>query len=132
VTASVSLPLFDFGQGAIKVEQATREQLKAEYTARLDEATADGWRTWQQCQLLREEIDTLDKRLPEFRKMADQAQRAYRAGNLAAATYVLMQTSRIARESELIDLRAALWSNALALRTLLGLTYAPATAEKSS
>jgi outer membrane protein TolC len=132
VTASVSLPLFDFGQGAIKVQRATREQLKAEYTARLDQTTADGWRTWQQCQLLREEIDTLEKRLPEFRKMADQAQRAYRTGNLAAATYVLIQTSRIARESELIDLRAALWSNELALRTLLGLTYPPASAEKSS
>jgi outer membrane protein TolC len=132
LTASVSLPLFDFGQGAIKVQRATREQLKAEYTARLDQTTADAWHTWQQCQLLSEEIDTLDKRLPEFRKMAEQGQRAYRAGNLSAATYVLMQTSRIARESELIDLRAALWSNTLALRTLLGLTYAPATAEKSS
>ena len=130
LTASVNLPIFDFGQGAISVQRATRAQLKAEYTARLDQTTADVWRTWEQCELLREEIGELEKRMPAFRKMADEAATAYRAGNLAAATYVLMQSSRIARESELIDLRSALWTNTLALRTLLGMSYAPSAAEK--
>lgn len=129
---TINLPIFDLGQGNIHVQKATRAQLKAEYLARLDQTTADAWRTWQQAELLRTQIGELDRRLPDFRKMAAEAATAYRAGNLAPATYVLMQSSLIARESELIDLRTALWTDTLALRTLLCMTYVPASARTSS
>ena len=132
LTASVNLPIFDFGQGAIRVQRATRAQLKAEYLARLDQTDADVWRTWQQSELIREEIAFLNERLPDLRNMAEEARTAYRAGNLAAATYVLMQTSLMARESELIDLRSALWTNTLVLRTLLGMSYAANVEETRS
>lgn len=131
LSVTVSLPLFDLGQGAIKVQHATRAQLRAEYIGRLDQTTSDAWRTWNEVELLRAQIDELERKMPEFRRMAGEAQIAYRAGNLAAATYVLLQTSLVARESELIDLRESLWTDTLALRTLLGMSYAPQPAGNS-
>jgi outer membrane protein TolC len=124
LSVTVNLPLFDFGQGEIQIQSATRAQLRAEYQARLDQTTSDAWKTWRQSELLRDQIAQLTQKLPALRMMAEQSRTAYRSGNLAAATYVVMQTSLVAREGELLDLKASLWADTLALRTLLGMSYA--------
>lgn len=121
LTLTVNLPIFNGSRGEIKVQTATRDQLRAEYQARLDQTTADAWRIWQEAGLLAAQIRKLENKLPGFERMAAIARDAYRAGNLPAATYVLLQTALVARQGELFDLKAALWADVIALRANIGL-----------
>jgi outer membrane protein TolC len=121
VSATVTLPIFGNVQANIKVQRATRAQLKAEYQARLDQTEADARRTLKEIGILREQIARLEARLPAFERMAAVGRRAYAEGNLAPATYVQLQTSSAAREAEYFDLKASLWSDTIALATLLAL-----------
>lgn len=120
--ATVSIPIFGSTQARIGTEQATRAQLRAEYQARLDQTVADAWRVWRELGLLRDQIANLEKTVPELRRMAEAGRDAYAAGNLAPATYVLLETSLSAREGELFDLKASAWDDTIALRTLLAIT----------
>lgn len=122
VDSTINVPIMGNTQARIRTEGATREQLRSEYQARLDEAEADAWRLWRSAKLLREQISQLEKSLPELRRMAQTGEEAYSAGNLAPATYVLLRTSLTSRESDLLELKAMLWTDSVALRALLGLT----------
>ena len=119
--ATINVPILGNTQAKIRTERATREQLRTEYQARLDEAEADAWRLWRSLNLAREQIRQLEISLPELRRMAAVGEEAYRAGSLAPATYVLLRTSLTSRESDLLDLKSMLWSDAIALRSLLGI-----------
>jgi outer membrane protein TolC len=118
---TVNLPIFGSTQANIKIQRATRAQLKAEYQARLDQTEADAWRLFEELSLLRAQVERLEDKLPEFERMGETSQKAYMAGDLPPATYVILQTSLSARESELFDLKSLLWSDTLALRTLLAI-----------
>ena len=120
LSVAVNLPIFGNAQAAIRIQDATRTQLRAEYQARLDATTTDAWRIWQETQLLRQQISLLEQKLPAFRHMAEIGAQAHTNGDLAPATYVLLQISLQAREGELLDLKAALWNDTVALDTLLG------------
>lgn len=122
LAVTINIPIFGSTQAKIHTERATRAQLRAEYQARLDQTEADAWRIWNGLILLRTQIRDLVASMPELHKMAETGRKAYAAGNLAPATYVLLQTSLSARESELFDLRATLWQDTIALRTLLAIT----------
>lgn len=122
---SVDIPIFGNTRWKIRTERATRAQLHAEYQARLDQTAADAWRTWRAVDLLRAQVKRLELSLPALRNMAATGRKAYQAGDLPAATYVLFQTTLSAREVDLLDLKAALWANAIALRTVLGLSPLP-------
>ena len=125
ISATIGLPIFGNVQANIKVQRATRAQLKAEYQARLDQTEADATRTLREIGILKEQIGRLEARLPEFERMAAVGRKAYAEGNLAPATYVQLQTSSAAREAELLDLKAALWTDTIALSTLLALPIGP-------
>ncbi|MDE2350382.1 MAG: TolC family protein [Alphaproteobacteria bacterium] len=119
LAVTLNLPIFGTTQANIRKERATRAQLRAEYQARLDATVSDAWRIWHALGLLHAQLESLSAQLPQLRKMAQAGQRAYRAGNLPSATYVLMMTSLATREAELFDLKTTLWTDTLALRTLL-------------
>lgn len=125
LSVTANLPIFGNTQAAIHVQEATRAQLRAEYQARLDATTTDAWRIWQETQLLRPQIVLLEEKLPSFRHMAEVSAQAHANGNLPPATYVLMQTSLQARESELLDLKMSLWNDTIALNTLLAVPLIP-------
>ena len=121
LSVTANLPIFGNAQAAIRVQDATRAQLRAEYQARLDATTADAWRIWQETQLLRQQIALLEQKLPAFRQMAQVSAQAHASGDLAPATYVLLQVSLQTQESELLDLKATLWNDTVALGTLLAI-----------
>ena len=127
LSVAVNLPIFGNAQAAIRVQDATRAQLHSEYQARLDSTTADAWRIWQETQLLRKQIALLEQKLPTFRQMAEVSAQAHANGDLAPATYVLLQISLQTRESELLDLKATLWADTIALDTLLATPLTPST-----
>ena len=119
---TIDIPIFGSTQTKIRTERATREELRAEYQSRLDQATADAWRIWRSLGLLRVQVKRLNESMPALRKMAKDGQKAYAAGNLAPATYVLLETTLSSRQSELADLKASLWDDTIALKTLLAMT----------
>jgi outer membrane protein TolC len=123
--ATLNLPLFDRNQGDIAVQRATREQLRAEYQARLDQATGDAFRIWTEMQQLGRAIADIESRLPDLQVAADNAERAYLAGDLPALTYVTLQSAVLNRQSEISDLRQSLWSDAIALSSVIGTQIEP-------
>lgn len=122
LSVTFNIPIFGSTQAKIRTERATRAELYTEYQTRLDQTHADAWRIWRSLELLRSQIERLQRSLPQLQHMAAVGQKAYSAGNLPPATYVLLQTSLTARESELLDLKATLWSDTIALKTLLSIT----------
>jgi outer membrane protein TolC len=123
--ATLNLPLFDRNQGDIAVQGATREQLRAEYQARLDQATGDAFRIWTEMQQLGRAIADIETRLPDLQVAAENAERAYLAGDLPALTYVTLQSAVLNRQSEISDLRQSLWSDAIALSSVIGTQIEP-------
>ena len=121
LSVTLNIPIFGSTQAKIRTERATRAQLRAEYQARLDQTSADAWRIWRALDLLRTQVARLEESLPQLRDMAATGQKAYLAGNLPPATYVLLETTLSTRESELLDFKATQWSDTVALRTLLAM-----------
>jgi outer membrane protein TolC len=123
--ATLNLPLFNRNQGEIAIQGATREQLRAEYQARLDQTTGDAWRIWTEMQQLGRAIADIEARLPDLQVAAENAERAYLAGDLPALTYVTLQSAVLNRQSEISDLRQSLWSDAIALSSVIGTQIEP-------
>ena len=132
LSVAVNLPIFGNAQAAIRIQNATRTQLRAEYQARLNSTTSDAWRIWQETQLLRKQIALLEQKLPTFRHMAEVGAQARISGDLPPATYVLLQISLQTRERELLDLKAALWNDTIALDTLLATAFPSAVITSST
>ncbi len=129
---TVNLPIFGATQNNIRLQRATRTQLKAEYQTRLNQTESDAWRLYREIGLLHEQLKRLESKLPEFEHMGAVGQTAYRAGNLPPATYVVLETSLSSRQAELYDLKSQLWSDTLALRSILAmpLSEPPDTPQK--
>jgi len=125
IGATLNLPLFDRNQGNIAIQRTTRAQLLAEYQARLDQTTSDAWRIWNEMQQLKVAIDEMQVRIPELQKAADDAERAYMQGNLPALTAVTLENNVITRQAELSDLKQSLWSDSVALASVLGTQVEP-------
>jgi outer membrane protein TolC len=123
---TINLPIFGNAQAAVRIQEATRSQLRAEYQSRLNSTTTGAWKIWQETQLLRGQITLLEQKLPTFRQMAEVGTRAHERGDLAPATYVLLQTGLLTRESELLDFKAALWTDTIALNALLATGFSGA------
>ena len=125
---SLTLPLFDRGQGNIAIQRATRTQLRVEYQLRLDQASADIWKLWNEMQELHVELGHLDRQLPQLQTSADNAERAYAAGNFPAANYLVLVNAYLAAEGIRFDLLQSLWSDSIALASVTGMQVQPATA----
>jgi outer membrane protein TolC len=127
---TLTLPLFDHGQGDIAIQRATRAQLRAEYQARLDQATGDVWRLWTETQQLKTQLQTIEARLPPLQTAVDHAEQAYEARDMTVTAYLTMLNTLLSSRSELFDLRASLWSDVIALSTVLGTQIEPVTSNK--
>jgi multidrug efflux system outer membrane protein len=125
VGMTLTLPLFNRGRGEIAVQRATREQLRAEYQARLNKATSEVWQLWDELQQLQEQLRQLDELLPRLQGNVERAQRAYAAGDLAVAPYVIMLNSYLSAQATHSELTQTLWLNAIALVTVLGTQIQP-------
>jgi cobalt-zinc-cadmium efflux system outer membrane protein len=124
---TLNLPIFDHGQGDIAINRATRDQLRAEYQARLDQSSGEAWRLWAEMRQLQPEIGNLESQLPNLQATVDEAREAYDARDLALSNYLTMLSALLNGQSKLFDLRAALWSDAIALSTVLGTQIEPVT-----
>lgn len=118
----ITLPLFDRNRGNIAIETATRQQLKDDYDARLLATRSD-------MQRLVADLATLDRqqtaqtehaqRLDAARTAAEQA---WKNGLLDWPTYLAIRGNALAADTDLVALRQARSTAAIALEALLGRT----------
>lgn len=120
IAATISLPLFDRNQGNIAIEQANREQLRAEYQARLDTAYGAAKRLITEMQLAEAQYRTSVASAARLRDAVTSAEPAFRAGNLDERTFVDLRTSLLAKEIATAKLKQSILEQRVALQTLIG------------
>ena len=117
-TLSVSLPIFDRNQGAVRIEQATREELNAEYTQRLLAAHSDVSRLLAAEKILVDRETTLATYSKDLKATVERADRAYAQGLMDWTVYLGLRQSSLAAEVELIGLKLVLAETRVGLATL--------------
>ncbi|WP_159981360.1 MULTISPECIES: TolC family protein [unclassified Novosphingobium] len=116
----IGLPVFDRGQGAIAIARATRQQLHAEYDARLAAAVGTVGALLREYEQLSTQLAIARRDLPAARLAAERAQAAFGASSLDERGYVDLVSNRFAREQEIMTLELALLDRQIAIQTLVG------------
>jgi outer membrane protein TolC len=117
---NLTLPLFNRGRGQIAIERATRAQLRADYQSRLDQTIGDAWQLWSEMQQLERQLTDLDRRLPELEASVQAARGAYQRKEFPTADYFTLVSSYLGAKATHYDVLQSLWSDSIALSTLLG------------
>jgi outer membrane protein, heavy metal efflux system len=126
-TVGLTLPLFSGNRGAIAVQRATREQLRAEYQARMDQAAVDVDKLLRLQHLVAAQQRQLADYLPTLKELVDRGRRAYRRGDIDALTFLNMESTWINKRLEQISLEQTQRTNRIALQTLLAMPGLPGT-----
>ena len=128
-SVSISLPIFNRNRGAVAIQHATREQLRAEYEARLA-ATAGGVKaSLANIALLKRQLDAARSGLGQVRMLAANAEGALRGGLLDELSYVQLVVSRLEKERQVIGLEQQALDEQTVLATLLGAGLPPVQLE---
>jgi outer membrane protein TolC len=117
---SISLPIFDRNQGNIAIEQATREQLREEYQARLDVAYGETKRLISELRLAEDQYRSSVESVRRLHDAVATAEPSFRAGNLDERTFVDLRTSLLAREIATAKLEQSILQQRVGLQTLIG------------
>jgi outer membrane protein TolC len=125
---NLTLPLFDRGRGQMAIQRATRQQLRSEYQARLDQTASDIWLLWSQIEQLQAELDGLRQRLPRLQSTVETARSAYEAGDFSAVTYLTLLNAYLTAQGAEWDLTESLWTDLIALATVMGTQIQPTAA----
>ncbi len=117
---TLELPIFDRNQGNIAIENATRLQLRDEFTARLASAEGEAGRLLDNIALTARQLPPLRARTNEVRHIAAKAGAAFDAGNLTERAYVDFLAAHLARQQELLGLEQSLREQQVGLAALIG------------
>src|SRR6185312_14966121 len=115
------LPIFDHNQAKIASTRATREQLHAEYQARLDEAEGTARGLLAQARVAEANLERARTATESAAKLSESAQRAYRQGNLSQRDVSDFLTTALERQLDALDYERSLQENYLALNVELGI-----------
>ena len=116
---TLNLPIFDRGQGQIAIERATREQLRAEYQSRINQIDSSAAKLQSENLVIAKRIKALEPEIALLKARAINAAKGTRSGDLSIASETQFIQSWLNRQNEGLDLREALWTNVIALDTLL-------------
>jgi hypothetical protein len=78
------------------------------------------------------EIRDVKAYLPQLEATTADAERSYASGDLPLPAYLTMLNARLNGKANLLDLQQSLWTDAIALSTVLGTQIQPAAATKDS
>jgi outer membrane protein TolC len=126
LTATFVVPIFNGGRGEIAVQSATRDQLRAEYQARLDQTLADIAAARRERASSRRMIAALEGDVPRLIAAATQARAPYQRGDIDSAAYLGLEQAALGHEVALLDQRLAAELAAISLETVLFLPADPA------
>ncbi|RMD70665.1 MAG: TolC family protein, partial [Gammaproteobacteria bacterium] len=117
---TLRFPLWNRNRGEIAVQKATRERLRAEYQARLNQAVGDIRRLQEAQALLRKQHTRLKEQLSALEPIVAKAREAFASGNLDALRYVSLEENLLNRREDMIGLEQASWEVYIASQTLAG------------
>jgi outer membrane protein TolC len=120
MNVNLSLPLFNRNRGAIAIEQATREQLHADYEQRLNAAVSGIDRILAEQRINRRQLHEIDAGLVELATAAEKGNAAFRARGIDALAFANLQASLMAKQIERINLEQSVLEQQIALQTLIG------------
>lgn len=115
---TLTLPFLNANRGDIAVQRATREQLRREYLARLDQARSQVDLLRNKEQYIRDRMAELDEYLPTLKVMVEKARKAYRSGDIAALSYINMENTMLQKRLERVDLDRDMCTARIMLDTL--------------
>ncbi len=115
-----TLPLWNRNRGAIRIEEATREALHAEYDARLFQTRAEIAVAVSGLAIARRQGDVLRAELPGITAFAAATRRAATRGDLAIATAELAEQTVRDRRLRLLQSEQAIAEQTIALELLVG------------
>ncbi len=115
---TMTLPFINANRGEIAVQRATREQLRREYLARLDQTRSQVDLLVQKQRYIRDLRDELEHYLPGLKSMVIKARSAYRHGDISALSYINMENTLLQKRLERVDLNRDMCSARLMLDTL--------------
>lgn len=115
-----SLPLWNRNRGGIAIARATREQLRAEYDARLFQTRAEIEAAVAGLIALRRQQVELAGQLPEIERYATATERAATRGDLSRATADTAQQAARDRRLALLQLGQQIAEQTIALELLSG------------
>ena len=117
---STTLPVFDRNQGDVAAQHATREQLHAEYQARLDAAYSQARAAVAELRQAERQLAVVRADLPGTRRAAAQAASAFQAGALDELGYVDLISAHLTKQQEIVALEQTVLEQQVALATLTG------------
>ncbi|WP_428484692.1 TolC family protein [Rhodopila sp.] len=124
-SVSIGLPIFNRNRGAVAVQRATREQLRAEYEARLATAAAGARALLANLALQTGQLAAAKAGLAMAQRLAADAEAALRAGLIDELSYVQLVVARLEKERQVIGLEQQVLDGRTALATLLGAGLPP-------
>ncbi|MBV9509185.1 MAG: TolC family protein [Caulobacteraceae bacterium] len=119
VSAALVLPIFNGGRGQVKVQAATREQLRAEYQARLDQAEAEVKDAAAQRAEAEAQANAVRASAPRLQAMAAPAPEALQRRDIDSGTYLALTQAAAGAETHLEDRELAARLAQIALETAL-------------
>lgn len=103
LSAAFALPIFNGGRGAVGIQNATREQLRAEYQARLDQTDADVKNAQAELVGSLQQAEILRADVPRLEALVQPAVAAYARGDIDSQTYLALSQNALSRRAELDD-----------------------------
>lgn len=116
----ISLPLWNRNRGEISVSRATREQLAAEYVARLKQTRGDIARQVDDLRAIDGQRRALAAQLPALERATNALQRASREGNVTAIAYETVRSALLDKRLAGLALEQAQREAEVALETAAG------------
>lgn len=116
----ITLPLFDRNRGNIAIEQATRQQLKDDYTARVLETRSDMQRLLADLDTLHGQRTALAAHAAQLDGARRAAERAWQRNLLDWPTYLAIRANALGADLDLLAVQQQQATQAIALEALLG------------
>jgi outer membrane protein TolC len=117
---TMDLPIFDRNQGNVAIEKTTREQLRAEFQARLSAAHSEVLASLATQRLLARQLEQERAELPVLKGFAEQAESAMKAGNIDERAYVDLVSANYTKQQTVLTLEQQLLEQEVAVATLIG------------
>lgn len=125
---TLALPIFNGGRGEVRVQSATREQLRAEYRARLDQTDAEVRNAERERAGAQNAVRVLSVDVPRLEALARPALAAYDRRDIDSQTYLTLSQNVLSKRADLDDKILAARLAEIALETALFLPPAESRA----
>jgi len=116
----MDLPIFDRNQGNVSIEKATRDQLRAEFEARVSAAHSEVLAALAAQRLISRQLEEERAELPVLEGFARQAEAAMNAGNIDERAFVDLVSANYTKQTAVLALEQQLLEQEVAIATLIG------------